>query len=93
METAATYASLPARPGRDQALRKAAAGMEGNFLAEMLKSAGLGKPRDQLGGGIGEDQFGSFLVTEQAKAMVKAGGIGLAEHIFNALKQRDNYGG
>ena len=74
----------------DTALRAAAQELEATFLAEMLKSAGLGQSRDAFGGGAGEDQFASFLVAEQARAMVKAGGIGLAEALFNALKERQN---
>ena len=72
----------------DAKLRAAAEQLEATFLAEMLKSAGLGKPRDAFGGGIGEDQFGSFLRQAQADEMVKAGGIGLAESLFEALKER-----
>jgi len=73
---------------RDATLFQAAQDLEASFLAEMLKSAGFGKPRDAYGGGIGEDQFGSFLRQEQAKEMVKQGGIGLAESLFEALKER-----
>lgn len=75
---------------RNKALRAAAEDLEANFLAEMLKSAGLGKSSEHFGGGEGEDQFASFLVQEQAKAMVRAGGIGLSESLFQALKGRDN---
>lgn len=74
---------------RDQRLMKAARDLEASFLAEMLKAAGVGKPRESFGGGIGEEQFGSFLREEQAKEMVKAGGIGLAESLFEALKERE----
>ena len=77
----------PTAAARDAALRKAAEELEAGFLAEMLKQSGLGKARESMGGGIGEEQFGSFLVQEQAKAMVQAGGIGLAEQLFNALKK------
>jgi len=73
---------------RDAALFRAAQDLEASFLAEMLKSAGFGKPRDAYGGGIGEEQFGSFLRQEQAKEMVKQGGLGLAESLFEALKER-----
>ncbi len=72
----------------DAKLREAAQKLEATFLAEMLKSAGLGTPRDAFGGGIGEDQFGSFLRQAQADEMAKAGGIGLAESLFEALKER-----
>lgn len=54
------------------------------FLAEMLKDAGLGKT-SSFGGGIGEDQFQSFLVNEQARIMAEAGGIGIASMISDAL--------
>ena len=73
---------------RDRALREAAEKLEAGFLAEMLKAAGLGKSSAEFGGGAGEDQFASFLVQEQAMQMVKAGGIGLTESIFNSLKEK-----
>ncbi|MFL4469463.1 rod-binding protein [Tateyamaria armeniaca] len=72
----------------DTALRAAAEKLEATFLAEMLKSAGLGETRDAFGGGAGEDQFSSFLVQAQAEEMVAAGGLGLAEALFEALKER-----
>ncbi|MGR3291057.1 MAG: rod-binding protein [Paracoccaceae bacterium] len=73
---------------QDQALWDVAQKLEASFLAEMLKSAGLGTPRASFGGGSGEEQFGSFLRQEQAEMMVKAGGIGLAQSLFEALKER-----
>lgn len=75
---------------RDAALRVAADKLEATFLAEMLKSAGLGETRSTFGGGAGEDQFSSFLVQAQAEEMVAAGGIGLAEALFEALKERQD---
>ena len=77
----------------DTALREAAQQLEAGFLAEMLEAAGLGKTRDAFGGGEGEDQFSSFLVQEQAMQMVEAGGICLAEMIFESLKERTNEDG
>lgn len=73
----------------DTALREAAMELEATFLAEMLKSAGLGEARDSFGGGHGEDQFASFLRQEQSREMVKAGGIGLTEALFQSLKARE----
>ena len=73
---------------RDAKLWDAAQELEANFLAEMLKSAGVGEPPDAFGGGAGEEQFASFLRLEQAREMVDAGGIGLAESLFEALKER-----
>jgi Rod binding domain-containing protein len=78
---------FPPKPGAKTAdLQKLATEFEAVFLAEMLKSAGLGKPPTGFGGGTGEDQFTSFLLAEQARAMAQNGGIGLAQHIFKSLK-------
>lgn len=66
-------------------LREKAAQLETAFLAEMLGHAGLGDTRQSFGGGIGEEQFASFLRHDQAAAMVRAGGIGLTESLFRAL--------
>ncbi len=74
----------------DTKLRNAAQQLEATFLAEMLKSAGVGAPRETFGGGAGEEQFSSFLREAQAREMVKAGGIGLAEALFEAMKVRLN---
>ncbi|WP_166417913.1 rod-binding protein [Cochlodiniinecator piscidefendens] len=81
---------IPARESQDVLLRRAADELETNFLAEMLKSAGVGKPSESFGGGVGEEQFGSFMRLEQARSMVASGGIGLAESIFQSLKERAN---
>ncbi|MDP2082507.1 MAG: rod-binding protein [Pseudotabrizicola sp.] len=59
--------------------------MEVLFLAEMLSHAGLGNPSQQFGGGIGEEQFSSFLRNAQARNMVEKGGLGLAQTIFASL--------
>lgn len=75
---------------RDRQLRKAAVDLEAAFLAEMLKAAGLGEARSGFGGGAGEDQFSSFLIAEHARAMAQAGGIGLAESLYHALKEKED---
>lgn len=91
MELTQTNSGPPSKPARTEAtLRVAAQKLEATFLAEMLKSAGLGKTRETNGGGAGEDQFSSFLVQAQAEEMVAAGGIGLAEALFEALKERQD---
>ncbi|WP_368185796.1 rod-binding protein [Aestuariibius sp. HNIBRBA575] len=74
----------------DAQLREAALQLEATFLSEMLKSAGLGEASKSFGGGIGEDQFSSFLRQAQAEEMARSGGIGLAESLFNSLKERQN---
>jgi len=73
------------RAGDDGELRQAASELEATFLAEMLNHAGFGRTSESFGGGIGEDQFASFLVQEQARELVRSGGIGLAEQLFRAL--------
>ena len=72
----------------DVALKAAAMELETSFLTEMLKAAGAGDARKSFGGGIGEDQFTSFLLGAQAEKIVEAGGIGLAETLFHALAER-----
>ncbi len=88
MINAVTAPDMPARPqqDRDPALWAAAQKLEASFLAEMLKATGLGETSETFGGGIGEEQFGSFMREAQAEQMVAAGGIGLAEAIFESLK-------
>lgn len=73
---------------RTEALRQASRQLEAQFLAEMFKSAGLNET-SSFGGGVGEDQFRSFLSEAQAQQVVRAGGIGLAEAIFQSLVERD----
>jgi len=72
---------------RDAKLMQAARELEANFLSEMLKAAGLGEMPETFGGGAGEAQFASLLRLEQAREMVDAGGIGLAQSLFEALKE------
>ncbi len=90
--TAASQFASPASgqtsAARDKKLMDAAKELEATFLAEMLKSAGLGKTPELLGGGAGEEQFSSFMRLEQARGMVNAGGIGLAQSLFEAMKER-----
>ena len=75
---------------QDARLMDVAQKLEASFLSEMLKSAGVGKTPDSFGGGEGEDQFSSFLRQAQADEMVKAGGIGLAQSLFEAMKGQDD---
>ncbi|MBQ2261878.1 MAG: rod-binding protein [Loktanella sp.] len=81
--------TIPDTISTDARLRDAAQELEATFLAEMLKSAGFGTSRTAFGGGVGEDQFSSFLREAQSTEMAKAGGIGLAETLFHAMKIRN----
>ena len=71
-------------------LRDLSEQLEAQFLSEMLKGAGFGDAPEAFGGGVGEEQFASFLREQRALAMSKAGGIGLAEAIFNSLVGENN---
>lgn len=82
--------AIPSPPPENDRLYRSAQQLEAGFLAEFLKSAGFGKTSESFGGGIGEDQFASFLVQAQADIMVKSGGIGLAEAIYHSLKERQD---
>lgn len=75
-------------------LREVAQDLEAAFLAEMLKHAGFGEPRDQdsFGGGIGEEQFSSMLRDQHANAIAARGGLGLADSIFQSLVRRAEAG-
>ncbi len=75
----------PAPASQKDPLMTAARALEGAFLSEMLKSAGFGNARQTFGGGAGEDQFASMLRDTQARGMAEAGGIGLAEAIYQAM--------
>jgi len=90
MMTIPSIQPAPRMPDENKALMAAAQKLEASFLAEMLKSAGLGSTSAEFGGGAGEDQFSSFLVQEQASAMVAAGGIGLSESLYEALRERQD---
>ncbi len=86
--------ATPAQPlPRDAALMTQAKALEASFLSEMLGHAGMGEARDSFGGGVGEEQFASFLRQEQAKQMVEKGGIGLAEQLFRSLTERADHAG
>lgn len=74
---------------RRETLRGVSTQFEAMFLAEMLKHAGSGQRAEEFDGGAGEAAFGGMLISERAKLMTEAGGVGLAEHIFKALLRRE----
>ena len=79
-----------APPARDAALMARAKELEAAFLAEMLGHAGMdAESGGTFGGGIGEEQFASFLRQQQARMLVERGGIGLAESLFRAMGGKD----
>lgn len=72
------------------AARATARKLESSFLAEMLKGAGFGVQKNGFSGGVGEDQFASFHRQAVADEIAKTGGLGLAEHFFNAMMESRN---
>jgi len=89
MTITSAIAAPTAASGRTAELMSKARALEAEFLSQMLGHASLGQTSESFGGGIGEEQFASFLRDEQAKGMVERGGIGLAEQIFKVLAERD----
>ena len=73
---------------QNERLRAAAHQIEVQFLSTFLKLSEAGSAPDLMGGGIGEEQFSSFLLQAQAEELARAGGIGLAESLFNAMKAK-----
>lgn len=72
----------------DKRLRDAARELEATFISEMLKHTGIGEVSGSFGGGAGEEQFASLLRDAQARELAVSGGFGLAESIFEALKEQ-----
>lgn len=77
-------------PERRALLMEKAKALETAFLSEMLAHAGLDAAEGAFSGGIGEEQFASFLREAQARAIVDRGGIGLAETLFQSLVRKDH---
>ncbi len=76
----------PARPEPSPRMRETAQQFEATFLAQMMKPMFEGLQTDgPFGGGDGEATWRSFLVEEMAQQTVKAGGIGLADHVLNEM--------
>lgn len=75
----------PNTPPQTAQLMQVAKSLEAAFLSEMLAAAGIGETPETFGGGTGEDQFASFLREEHAKQMTEAGGIGLAQSLYEAM--------
>lgn len=88
--TATGGTNAGAGPSRRETLMERAKSLEAAFLSEMLSHAGLGPSEGPFSGGVGEEQFASFLREAQAKSIVEHGGIGLAEHLFQSLVKNDH---
>ena len=59
---------------------------ESIFIAESLKHANIGMPKDpEIGGSLITDTFDSFMNRALADSIMDQGGFGLAEHISKSL--------
>ncbi len=72
----------------DAEIRAVAESFEASFLSEMLQYTGLNTMPAGFGGGAGEEAFSSLLTEQYARLLSERGGVGLAERIFDILKQR-----
>lgn len=74
------------RAGVTPEMRDAAQEFEAVFLAQMLRPMfDTIETSETFGGGSGEDQYRQLLVDEYGKAMARAGGIGLADHVLDHM--------
>jgi Rod binding domain-containing protein len=86
--TGASPAPPAKAPDPDSPARAAAEAFEASFIGEMLKESGINQSSASFGGGAGEEAFSSFLTEQYAAKLVRGGGFGLAEKIFEALRAR-----
>lgn len=75
-----------AKGANDAALREAANEFEAVFLAQMLSPVFDQLETDgPMGGGSGEKMWRGLMVQEYGKQMSRAGGVGIADHVYNEL--------
>jgi len=74
-----------AQSEREQELRRTAREFEAAFITEMLSHTGLEKALSSQSG-FGGEVFSTMLVEKYASALADKGGFGLAEKIYNQLK-------
>ncbi|MEA1650608.1 rod-binding protein [Nitrospirillum sp. BR 11164] len=66
----------------DAAIEKAAKEFESVFISQMLQHMWEGvKVDENFGGGHAEEMFRGMMIEEQAKAITKGGGLGIADEI------------
>jgi flagellar protein FlgJ len=76
-----------ANAARDEELRKTAKAFESVFVAQMLSYGGL---TEALGAnaGFGGEAFSGLLVEQYADQLVERGGFGIADKIYDQLRER-----
>ncbi len=69
--------------------RQAAEAFEAMFVAQMLQPMFKGiSSAPPFGGGHAEDMYRSMMIDEMAKATVRNGGIGIADHVMKHMLQQ-----
>ncbi|MGC2855650.1 rod-binding protein [Novispirillum sp. DQ9] len=87
-ERARQTATLNKGGRNEEQVRQAAEDFEAMFLSQMFNHMFSGVKADKMfGGGAGEDTWKSLLVDEYAKATVRKGGVGVADHVMQAMLQ------
>ena len=76
------------RSAEEARMRETAEAFEAAFLADVLENSGINAMPEAFGGGAGEDAFSGLLTQEYGRLLAERGGIGLAEQVFELLKQR-----
>jgi Rod binding domain-containing protein len=72
--------------GDIKSVDKAAQDFEAMFLSQMLSHMWEGVGVDEtFGGGHGEEMFRSLMIEQQGKLMARAGGVGIARHVKEAM--------
>ena len=87
----ASYAALGAKPTIDvrARAREQAVDFEAMFLSSMFSQMFTGMDGDgPFGGGGKAGVWRSFLTEEYSKSFAKAGGIGIADHVYRSLLQQ-----
>lgn len=82
----AAPATRPEAHARNAELRRVAEEFEAIFLAQMMAPMFDGLETDGLGGGgMGEEIFRPMLIEQYAEALVRAGGVGIADAVTREL--------
>jgi Rod binding domain-containing protein len=85
----ATLAELGLKSaGNANKLREVAQDFESVFLHSMFQQMFANVGQGPFSGGPGAGIWRSFLTEEYSKSFVKAGGIGIADHVMRALLAR-----
>jgi Rod binding domain-containing protein len=86
--TAALAGSGLKSAGNTGKLREVAEDFESVFLNSMFQQMFANVGEGPFNGGPGASIWRSFLTEEYSKSFVKAGGIGIADHVMRALLAR-----